>query len=293
MNYLAKALLLILITSPLSAQNEFGAVGSYWNYTHAPHSGNGYGWETILVERDTLINGKPHQLLSRSYSRTVFFPEFNTVYEYEMLGTMLIENDSVYVNDRLILDFSMEAGDTLTLDFMEGTVTLVADSITTEIINGIDHKKWNLQKLCPNGNEEFVEVLEGVGPIGAEYLLWNMDGCTLIGGGINSFSCYQNGDFNYPETTGCEILVKSDELNPATIKIHPNPANDFLMISSEALNIATFKIFDAIGKVVLENYSLHTHSIHLDISEFSPGMYHIELGFKNSDKRTIKKLIKK
>lgn len=294
MKYLFKLILLILTISQLSAQNEFGAVGSHWNYFHSSHSGDGYGWDMILVEGDTIIMGKEHKILSRTYSRTQLYPESSTINSYYIVGTMLIENDSVFVNDKLILDFSMEIGDTLELNLDNGIINLVTDSITIENINGINHKKWYLQKLCIDGpsvgSNGYVEVLEGIGQVGAEYLFWNLDGCTVIGGGSNSLTCYNNGDFEYPEMTGCEILVNSKEINDEQIEIYPNPANEFLIITNSSYNIGKLKIYNSTGKMILEKSSIHSNSININISRFDSGFYFIELeGSKNTiNKKFIK-----
>ncbi len=270
----------------LIGQIEFGAIGSHWNYSHEHHNGNGFGWDMIFVEGDTLVNGTNQKILRRTYSRTEFFPQNSTVQGSQIIGTMLITDDSVFVNDRLILDFSMEEGDTLDLNFdYDGNVKLVTDSITIESIDGVDHKKWHLQKLCLLDsniiNTEYVEILEGVGQIGNEYLLWNMDGCLLIGGGTNSFSCYSNGSFNYPESNICDELVDIKDVDLSQLKVYPNPTNDLLFIESEEREIEKIRIYDSTGDVVFTDAAITPSDMEIDVASFSNGIYFIEISHRN------------
>lgn len=290
----------LFFTTISVGQTEFGTVGSYWTYGYSSHSGNGYGEDMISVERDTLINGEVHKILRRTYTRTT---DFITYEEYEQgsyeLGTMLIKNDSVFVNDVLILDFTMEVGDTTYFNHMHssGSFWLVADSITTVEINGEILKKWHLQKLCMMGtNVVFhypVEIIEQIGQMGYEYLFWNLDGCLQIGGGSNSFHCYKNDDFQYLENGNCNevTLVTTDEVYASRVLVFPNPVKDVVNIQLEEDNsvINEVNLFSFDGKR-LKTFSANTASVILDISVFPIGIYFLEI--ITADKTYVKKILK-
>lgn len=290
-------ILLVLIMGEITAQNEFGAVGSYWNYYHEHHSGNGSGWDMIKVEKDTMINGETHKLLSRTYSRTEFFPENTTINNSYIYGTMQIKNDSVFVNNDLILDFGMETGDTLILAPEEGRqIKLVADSVTIESINGADHKKWYLQKICfwedEKYSQDYAEVIEGIGQVGGEYLFWNHDGCVVLGGGTNGFSCYRNGSFEYPEMVVCDQLSSNYDLEIDGVDMYPNPVTDLLYLSSEEMIVSELRVFDTKASVVLSKANLNVSTFDLDVSDLTPGLYYIELQFDRREKKFIKMFVK-
>ena len=155
----------------------------------------------ISVEADTIINGEEHKIIRRThYHKPIVNPAFSS----STLSIVQIKNDSVYLGDDLILDFSMTLNDSLYLENVQGVVDLqlAIDSITSEEINGISYTKWHGQKLCIDGTNppfpyEPFTILESVGQIENGFLFWNTDNCS-IGGGLNKFKCYKNGDFTYP-----------------------------------------------------------------------------------------------
>ncbi|MFT6320511.1 MAG: hypothetical protein ACJAT4_001436, partial [Granulosicoccus sp.] len=160
--------LLVFIQFTFS-QNEFGSVGSYWQYGYAPHNGDGSGWTKLQIEKDTLINGEIHKVIRETfYHQPIASPAYQ--YSYILNETLQIKNDSVYFGGNLILDFGMSLTDSLYLEGGPVGVQLAIDSMTTEEINGIQYNKWHGQKLCltdpdnPFPYEPFV-ILEGVGQV--------------------------------------------------------------------------------------------------------------------------------
>ncbi len=294
---LFNVILLLLFNNPVCGQNEFGAIGSHWNYGYSPHDGNGNGWDMISIEGDTMIDGELHKIVRRTYSRTEFFPQNNTIQNSYIYGTMQIKNDSIFVNDQLILDFSMDEGDTLEINVdFSGVIKLVADSITMETINGIDHKKWHLQKLCYVGTvvngQEYVQIIEGIGQIGFEYLFWNLDGCVVLGGGSNNFHCYRNGDFSYPEMSACEELVSTEKPLKRAVGIYPNPANNTLYMDGKGVRVIKYQIYDMLGKRMTESTSSNDAFESIDISGLSQGIYCIAIMLENRGEKVVSLFVK-
>lgn len=69
----------------------------------------------------------------------------------------------------------------------------------------------------------------------------------------------------------------------ATLLLYPNPVKDNIIISSE-LAVAEIKVFDAMGKLVLDLRELNTGEIKINTSAFKNGIYSIQLV---SDKKII------
>ena len=288
--------LLFFFTNLLFAQSEFGAVGSYWQYGYEAHNGDGDGWEVISVERDTIIDGEIHKILHQSFFRQNYFPPIDTISWSGYLGTMFIKNDSVFVNGHLILDFTLSKSDTLKLSRLSPDVDIqvTVDTITTETIDGVDYKKWSVQKYCVHDGfadpYESVTILENVGQIDG-YLLWNTDGCT-IGGGLSRLSCYKNGDFTYPAGVNCErrLLTNLKEIAPPLfIKTYPNPTIDFLQIESKNHPIHQLTLTNILGETLLIKNNLPAET-QIDLSAFDKGFY--TLTFQVNQQFFTQKIIK-
>ena len=94
------------------SQNEFGTIGSYWQYGYAPHNGDGSGWKKLEIVGDTLINGEIHKVIKQtSFHQPLTSPSYQS--SYILNQTMQIKNDSVYFGGVLILDFNMDLTDSL------------------------------------------------------------------------------------------------------------------------------------------------------------------------------------
>lgn len=283
----------LLIINFLHAQNEFGAVGSYWMYTHIPHSTPNSGETMISVEKDTLIEGKTYKILRKKYSHyigSVYGPPHTGDSRY---GLMQIVNDSVFIGENeLVLDFNMTLDDSLLVDGI-APIQMIVDSIGAEIIDGVEYKKWYGQKLCladgqPYPYETFT-ILEHIGQID-DYLFWNTDNCS-IGGDHNIFKCYKNGDFTYPPSTDCApLLISTTQVNDIPgLELFPNPVDDILNVSIKDLTIKEVLVFDVKGKEILREEN-NTDNIQINTGHLERGTYLIQIQTKNEI--TTRKFIK-
>jgi len=287
----------LLTPNNIQSQNEIGEIGSHWNYSYNEHTGNGGGWDMIVVERDTIINGEVHKILRHDF---FWKPTYSTnpIYGSNILGTLIERSDSIFINDNLIMDFTMEIGDTMVYEVdSDNKILLIADSITTKIIDNLDYKKWHLQKLCFTeeylADQSQVEIIEGIGQIGNEYLLWNLDVCVFIGGGTYEFDCYRNGDFVYPPGSDCEQLVDTAEIPSDQISIYPNPTVEKLIVTSDEMIFDQIKLYNLMGEVIFSKTENHLSRNQFDTSVLPSGMYFLELSPKNKYQKTIKTIIKK
>ena len=266
-------------------QNEFGTVDSYWKYNYEHHSGDGSGWTMIKIVKDTLIEGVEY----KKYRWTHYYRSFmGEEYEQSQHGLLLIENDSVYLEDQFILDLDMEITDSLFVDIEAGflAMQLAIDSISVQEIDGVEYKKWFGQKLCnidgfiDDPYEDFT-FLESVGPIVNGYLFWNFDGC-LIGGGSNRFVCYKNGDFTYPPGQDCQESFLSnteDQLSKAEINIFPNPSCEILNLDFGDMEVNALELLSLDGQII-EKLAINRQVQTLDISELSSGLYLLRVLFE-------------
>lgn len=276
----------------MHAQNEFGAVGSYWMYTHIPHSTPNSGETMISVEKDTLIDGKTYKILRKKYSHYI-----NSTYGPPQtgdirFGLMRIANDSVFIDDELILDFNMMLDDSLLVNGI-APIQMIVDSIGAEMVDGIEYKKWYGQKLClvngyPDPYETFT-ILEHIGQTD-DYLFWNTDNCS-IGGDHNIFKCYKNGNFTYPSSENCApLLISTTQVNDISgLELFPNPVEDILNISISDFVIKEVAVFDVKGKEILREEN-NTDNIQINTDNLQRGTYLIQIQTKSEV--TTRKFIK-
>lgn len=278
----------LVLPFDLSAQNEFGSINSFWNYDHFPHDGNGYGWDKVGIVGDTMINGITQKIVSRTFYRKQTLPPLEEISGTQLLGYMYTQNDSVFLNDNLIFDFGMEAGDTIKVIGGLGwsAIGLVVDSVTVINIDGFDYKKYHGQKLClidENNVFEYepFEAIETIGPIGFDFFNWNTDGC-LIGGGSNRLVCHNNGNFTYPSDEICEefLLVNVPYIfNDSQVNIFPNPTRHSLTINHLDKPIFSVEVYNVNGQLV-KRKETESPWVDLDLSTLHSGVYYIKIETK-------------
>jgi hypothetical protein len=76
----------------------------------------------------------------------------------------------------------------------------------------------------------------------------------------------------------------------ASIKLYPNPANDYITLTTANETDFTFKIFDATGKLVIIK-QLNGRSNRIDINALAKGIYFIEA--QDNEKNTFRQKIVK
>ena len=130
-------------------------------------------------------------------------------------------------------------------------------------------------------------------------------------GGTQPFNYNINNNYNslsglcagvYSLTTtdlnGCSIHENIEISNVTNVfennfefGIYPNPSNgNFTLNFSDFNTVKKLNIVDVIGKVVYQNNSITKHSIHIDLSHLSRGLYQIII-VDNNNKKTQKELI--
>jgi hypothetical protein len=85
-----------------------------------------------------------------------------------------------------------------------------------------------------------------------------------------------------------EAPLSTDDNSIKKLSVYPNPANNYVKISTENI-ISKVQLFNIIGKKVLETKSLKNNS--LNISSLKNGVYFLKI-YDANNKTATKKLIK-
>jgi hypothetical protein len=97
-------------------------------------------------------------------------------------------------------------------------------------------------------------------------------------GGYNRSITVDAADVNLPEVcfSSCAACVESvGEVVSPGFSLYPNPAQDYITISSNNLEKTSFEIYDTSGKLVLSNTKAGGKIFNIDLSALSSGMYQI------------------
>jgi hypothetical protein len=97
----------------------------------------------------------------------------------------------------------------------------------------------------------------------------------------NYFFDIGDADFQITQNSNPNPNGIFDVANSSTFSIHPNPANDFLLISGAAINeTCTYQIFNILGEIIITN-SIQVNSFAkaepIDIAKLQAGVYFIQL----------------
>jgi hypothetical protein len=91
------------------------------------------------------------------------------------------------------------------------------------------------------------------------------------------------------DARGLSFINESE--NSQQFKVYPNPGTNFINIQTPLVNETMMvTIFDLSGKIILTSYNNSSDYMLLDISEFSKGMYLIQVE-TNENEAEVQKLI--
>ncbi|MDL2241255.1 M6 family metalloprotease domain-containing protein, partial [Bacteroidales bacterium OttesenSCG-928-K22] len=109
--------------------------------------------------------------------------------------------------------------------------------------------------------------------------------------GVNNEQAVNDGYYTFENINSNSTIEVSfqyfsiDEISNE-LKVYPNPVENYLIIESEEF-INNIVIYNTEGKKVFENKNIKMNSVHIDVKEFSTGIYYINVDGK------IEKIIKK
>lgn len=288
-------------TNLVNAQVSFmfpdsNAIWSYYfQNNHAPGSPPTYDYHTLhyaLFNEDTVINDTVYKKLFKTFDSS-FHENFPSVSGEQIR----IEGSRVYyrpknnpcpsINEYLLYDFSMKAGDTINYFSNYGLSNrIICESIDSVLISGRFHKRWLI--VCP------------------ETWFWNywIEG---IGSDFHLLSTYQpffSVDFDFFELLCFEqdsILIYENTLNPdydsnchaeghwppwgieetkmeqTKISVVPNPVESKSIIEFENIkgNPAEVHIFNAMGQLV-KTYNNINEELSIYNKNYQKGFYFVK-----------------
>ena len=92
----------------------------------------------------------------------------------------------------------------------------------------------------------------------------------------------QNANGEWGETTIVEFVTNTDgcaELSRANLNIYPNPAKDFVKVSTDNGQQTTVRIYNTVGMLV-EEVEMNSEEIEINVSDYKSGIYFINVNGK-------------
>jgi len=212
-------------------------------------------------------------------------------------------NNKSYVNG--FADVSVSENDEITVYYVNDISSswCLYNVVFTESIVDVG-KKLNIQALCELYNyENSLITNSGEIPAASIPVIVNDEQYIEDGNNIltdnNGFAQLQlqtPGDYNIKIATEeykvtVENGISGIENISSSVMVYPNPANDFITITSEnLLNRATeISIFSSTGNIQYQNNYFSFHEAIINTSEWNSGLYFLRI--KTSDKGITKKII--
>ena len=206
--------------------------------------------------------------LSSNYLQSVFFTSQETGYAVGWEGEILKTADcgNSWTNQN-----SVSMSGNLDVTFINNDIGYITGGSLNEPL---------IQKTINGG-----ELWEDVSPESIHALTSIQFPSMSIGYAVGS-----NGSVVKTESGGITSLINiTNDIN--LVQIYPNPANNSITINSksnEAIN--TIKIFDING-ILIKKYNTYSESCKINMSEFSPNIYFIEIQTKS--KRIVTRIVKR
>lgn len=272
---MVKTLLLIIgsvFCSGAKAQEWF-PLGASWYYNQVILL-EGETYSYFEVTDEVFINGKVCKIISGSCNCTMpgiggyFYQEGEKIYLY---------NPGIADSLRLLYDFTLVAGDTLTFkgdSLFGGDALFLIDSIALMQFGPETLRVQYLSDLNFNigwGSK----IIERIGSNGCMYPQVNF--CDPGTGGLRCYEDDEIGLINFQiPPRSCSYITAVDDPSVASVmNIYPNPATNIIHIHSEE-PIEQLIIINNLGISVDKISSLSTTEIELDIHSIPAGLYRLQ-----------------
>lgn len=256
---------------------------------------------------DTLFNGVVYsQIVELQVNDSMQITSSNYV------GALREENSLVYYHsdflpdDILLYDFSLEAGDEISLSFTfaDQQVTRKVESTEVQLLAGKMRKVIYFENAVPTCSLPKEIWIEG---IGSSYGLLerSFDPCTVADAG-GQLLCFQQEDeyLNLtfiecflPTLNNCSFINATENISPKNTLLHlyPNPTADHLFIEiKNELITADFKflVINSFGQIIETELKNNGENLSTDVSELSGGIYFIKIMDEENKQVGMGKFIK-
>ena len=97
-----------------------------------------------------------------------------------------------------------------------------------------------------------------------------------------------SGESEQSEAFEFELIGVSVEEMESDIEIYPNPARDFVKVSTDNRQQTTVRIYNYLG-ILIEETEMNSDEVEINVSEYNSGIYFISIQTENGN--LIKKFI--
>ena len=260
---------------------------------------NSAGIASIGNVGDTTINGVVWQKINSS-SDSGFTVSDKKGYT-RVHGQFIMYKENIHSLQDTLCDFGLTLGDSVRYNFGGPEIRfLKVDSVKSEIINGFSHKKIIFKRenapLCCSVKEVWIEGIGSLhGPLFPKYPVFLETESYDEGMDLTCFS--QEGtslwhNSNYKKCFNQNILSSVELETHSSWSFYTNPTEGIIKFTSnENHELKEISIFNLLGKEIIPKIIYTQHSVFIDFSGYTPGIYFVQLMDENGVSRT--KVIKK
>jgi hypothetical protein len=310
--------LCIIAFSNIKTQISFCSSGAEWRYNFTYFRWDGLVLssdnEKIKYERDTILGNDTCKVLSHSR----FYSNCNVVLS-PVLSFLKQKGDTIYYrnyytqnNWQILYNFAAQTGQSWKNNFLTSAFIVVSNTLTvnqtsTVSINGFTLKRQfvSIQTKYPN-EAIYTYTYVFTERLGSDqYLFYNSNFSGYCGNpddNFDGFLCYKDNSFGLKKFTSRDcnfsnpLGINYFENNSENITLYPNPFTNKLTIrlqSPEASSQYQICIRSVLGNVLLHESAISNVSqdVQLDLSEYSAGIYFVQL-FENKKLIETQKVIK-
>lgn len=254
-----------------SYQSIFGQDSTQWNINHIIPD---YIYTDILLAKgDTIINQTDYKKLS-----------INNEYQgclREDVNTGKLWFLSWNGSEYLIMDLSLEKGDSFDLICYQDTIQIHIDSVTNIEGRKVLISDFVLDSFYEN---EKLRFIEGVGPTNGIFLASHFgyypSESYLLCSYLNSELNYSNELFN-GECNILEVGISDININHE-IKIYPNPIKDIVYFdfNNYPSDFKAILIFDLFGNLKYKEF-INESLVEINLNSFGKGIYFYKISDQN------------
>ena len=277
-------LVCLLYTKLLLSQAVFCPPGAEWHYNFAFYTINpssGYvksnSNERIKYVRDSVLGSITTKVISHNY---FFKGSCNASHAPLTLikqngDTIFMRNIRTHHKWQILYNFAAQPGDSWTDSLYSDANVLKVFTFKVDSISMVNINGFNLKCLYSYP----YTITER---IGANSFLFNFNTFSCDGVDYDRFLCYQDSSFgmkqftSYPCDYSNPVGIEKASLSTKSVKIFPNPANDWFAVEGEFLNgNEEIILTDLLGREVKK--ALLTHYKKIDVKDLNSGVFFISI----------------
>lgn len=267
----------VLCSLPSMAQQEFAPIGAKW-YINRAHTLPNNSFKVDILEslKDTIVQDKVCRLINNH----IIYEEANKIY--------YLYDDTL----RLIYDFSVDIGDTVTFEIFNMYQELIDAEFKVDTIENILYedttlKRFTLTQTASSYDNFPFEQYIYYDKFGSLNNLIDhpcIDAILPLGTQIAWLRCYTDSEieFHTPIFLNSSIaeedcdyvapLVGFESVNTNDIICYPNPFYNQITIQNNDLLNGYLDVFDVTGKLI---YTTAIHTNQINLSHLDVGLYFI------------------